>query len=138
MTKAQRAIAHEYAESGFGLVSHSVGGEPHRAVQVFKTPSSGAPTQLLSQAAVLVSQAAIDGMMAAAAAARALTLRLTDVTPGANLSHHLREWAGEFKLTSDGPAAAMVTFDNPKAFKAASSGVKLEQKNMWEALEAAE
>lgn len=41
MTKAQRAVVHEYAESGFGLVSHSVGMEPNRAVQMFKTPSSG-------------------------------------------------------------------------------------------------
>jgi hypothetical protein len=42
MPKAQRALAHEYAEAGFGLVSHSTGKEPNRAVQVFKTPSSGA------------------------------------------------------------------------------------------------
>jgi hypothetical protein len=42
MPKAQRALVHEYAESGFGLVSHSTGNEPNRAVQVFKTPSSGA------------------------------------------------------------------------------------------------
>ena len=41
MPKAQRALAHEYAEEGFGLVSHSTGSEPNRAVQVFKTPSSG-------------------------------------------------------------------------------------------------
>jgi hypothetical protein len=41
MPKAQRALVHEYAESGFGLVSHSTGNEPNRAVQVFKTPSSG-------------------------------------------------------------------------------------------------
>jgi hypothetical protein len=41
MPKVQRALVHEYAEAGFGLVSHSTGNEPNRAVQVFKTPSSG-------------------------------------------------------------------------------------------------
>lgn len=81
--------------------------------------SAGAPTQLLSRAAVLVSQAAIDGMLAAAAA-RALTLRLVDVTHGANISHHLREWAGDYVMTADGPDSFVITFTNPKSLKAAS------------------
>jgi hypothetical protein len=34
-------LVHEYAEAGFGLVSHSTGNERSLAVQVFKTPSSG-------------------------------------------------------------------------------------------------
>lgn len=42
MPKAQRALVHEYAEAGWGLVSSSVGAEPSRAVQLFKTPTSGA------------------------------------------------------------------------------------------------
>ncbi len=41
LAKVQRALVHEYAEAGWGFVSHSVGSEPHRVVQVFKTPSSG-------------------------------------------------------------------------------------------------
>lgn len=41
MPKAQRALVHEYAEQGWGFVSHSSGNEPNRAVQLFKAPSSG-------------------------------------------------------------------------------------------------
>jgi hypothetical protein len=41
MPKAQRALVHEYAEHGWGFVSHSSGNEPNRAVQLFKASSSG-------------------------------------------------------------------------------------------------
>jgi hypothetical protein len=41
MPKAQRALVHDYAEAGWGFVSHSSGSEPNRAVQLFKAPSSG-------------------------------------------------------------------------------------------------
>lgn len=41
MPKARRALVHEYAEQGWGFVSHSSGNEPNRAVQLFKAPSSG-------------------------------------------------------------------------------------------------
>ncbi|WIA19673.1 hypothetical protein OEZ85_005603 [Tetradesmus obliquus] len=122
MPKAQRALAHEYAEEGFGLVSHSTGSEPNRAVQVFKTPSSGAPTQLLSQAAVLISQAALDAMLKGlpSNAAAAYTLRLVDVAPQAHLSHHLREWAGEYSLKTEAPGVVLLSFSSEKAYKAAS------------------
>jgi hypothetical protein len=83
---------------------------------------TGKPQQLLSRAAVLVSQGAIDSMLAAASA-RALTLRLVDVTPGANITHHLREWAGEFTTTPDGPHGLLVTFKTPQAHKAASDAL---------------
>jgi hypothetical protein len=68
---------------------------------------------------VLVSQAAIDGMLAAAAA-KALTLRLVDATPGANISYHLREWAGDYVIHPDGADSYVVTFSNPKSYKSAS------------------
>jgi hypothetical protein len=41
MPKARRQVVHEYAEQGWGFVTHSVGSEPQRAVQLFKSPSSG-------------------------------------------------------------------------------------------------
>lgn len=41
MPKAQRVLVHEYAEQGWGFVTHSSGNEPNRAVQLFKAPSSG-------------------------------------------------------------------------------------------------
>lgn len=41
MPKPQRTLVHEYAEQGWGLVTHSSGNEPNRAVQLFKAPSSG-------------------------------------------------------------------------------------------------
>lgn len=41
MNKQQRALVHEYAEQGWGFVTHSSGNEPNRAVQLFKAPSSG-------------------------------------------------------------------------------------------------
>lgn len=82
---------------------------------------TGAPTQLLSQAGVLISQSAIDNMFKAAAA-NTLTLRLVDITPGANIAYHLREWAGEYKISNEGcPSGVMlVTFDDTKVFKACS------------------
>ncbi|KAF6252974.1 hypothetical protein COO60DRAFT_478866 [Scenedesmus sp. NREL 46B-D3] len=122
MPKAQRALAHEYAEAGFGLVSHSTGNEPHRAVQVFKTPSAGAPTQLLSQAAVLISQSAVDAMLRGlpANAAGAYTLRLVDVAPQAHLSHHLREWAGDYTLKTEAAGVVLLSFGSEKVYKAAS------------------
>jgi hypothetical protein len=58
--------------------------------------------------------------MLAAAAAKALTLRLVDVTPGANIPHHLREWAGAYTLTPDGPDSFTVTFTDPKTLRAVS------------------
>lgn len=90
-------------------------------VFLFFNHLAGAPTQLLSQAAILMSQSAIDNMLKASAQ-NALTLRLVDITPGANLTYHLREWAGEYKTTNDDSQSGSVTltFDNPKVFKSCS------------------
>lgn len=118
MPAAKRELVHEYAEQGFGLTTHSVGQEPNRAVQLYKGNASGVPTHLASFAALLVSQEALDRTKAAATPQN--VLRLVDVTPGANLQHYLREWSGEFKLNWEGSTTAVLTFDNPKSWKACS------------------
>lgn len=81
---------------------------------------AGSPSQLLSRAAVLVSQSAIDSMLAGNPS---LTLRLVDVTPNCNISQFLREWTGEYRTQSDGHGTVLLTFDNPRSFKAASDAL---------------
>lgn len=61
--------------------------------------------------------------MLKSAAANALTLRLVDITPGANLAYHLREWQGDYRMTNDGDASSgtvLLTFDDPKILRSCS------------------
>jgi hypothetical protein len=102
-------------------------------------PSSpGAPTQLLSLAALLVdapgaaagtsSGAAARGGFAAAAAAAApppeLTLRLVDIAPGVSVRGYLQAWEDQCRVVAqDGGRAALLVFTKATAARDCSNAL---------------
>ena len=83
---------------------------------------AGMPTQLLSLAALLVSESALSHASRTAATA-ASSLRLTDIPPGANLTYHLRQWEGQFQLHWEGTSTAVMTLPSPAVAKAVANAL---------------
>lgn len=53
MPREQRQVVHALAEQ-YGLATSAYGQEPNRYIELFKTPSAGIPTRLLSRWGELV------------------------------------------------------------------------------------
>ncbi|KAG1677941.1 hypothetical protein FOA52_001359 [Chlamydomonas sp. UWO 241] len=117
MPQPTRVLVYQLVEAGYGLSGVATGAEPHRAITLYKSASSGVPARTLSSAAAASSREAVAGMAVQQdAEALRLTLAFTDVAPGTDLAYFMREWAGEFELAEDrgaGTAAARFTRDAP-------------------------
>ncbi|KAG2431332.1 hypothetical protein HYH02_013322 [Chlamydomonas schloesseri] len=125
MSQAQRALVHELA-THWGLATHSTGAGAARAVQVLRSPCSGAPTRMLSGVAAATPPEEVSRMLAALPGNNGTggwVLRLVDVEPGANMAHYLRRWEGEYVLSPGpssgltGPFTYLVTFSREAAFR---------------------
>lgn len=120
MGRDQRAAVHQIAEQ-YGLATKGTDSAAGRFVEMLKTPGASVPNRLLSHAAAALTD---DDVAVLQAQAVGHTLRLVDVSPSANIPHHLREWEGAYSMepssgTPDDDGCITVRFHSSAAMKAA-------------------
>lgn len=94
MSKEHRELLHQLAEHGYGLATQSVGQDPRRSVELFRTNTTALPTRLLSRVAPTVSDKEIVALIQEAGGH---SMRFSDVAPTTDIKYFLRRWDGGFR-----------------------------------------
>ena len=106
MRREQRALAHDLAAQ-YGLATASAGADPSRAVELFKTPTAGAPSRLLSRVAATVGAEQVAALLREA---EGHPLRCVDIAMSCDLHYYLRQWDGGFALEWESGEVAVARF----------------------------
>jgi E3 ubiquitin-protein ligase ZNF598 len=126
MSKEHRQLLHQLAEHGYGLATQSVGQDPRRSVELFRTHSTALPTRLLSRVAPTVSDEEIVALIQEAGGH---SMRFTDVAPTTDIKYFLRRWDGGFRCEWEaGGDGVVVRFDREtdrdEALNALGGGIR--------------
>jgi hypothetical protein len=126
MSKEHRQLLHQLAEHGYGLATQSVGQDPRRSVELFRTNSTALPTRLLSRVAPTVSDKEIVALIQEAGGH---SMRFTDIAPTADIKYFLRRWDGGFRCEWEaGGDGVVVRFDREadrdEALNALGGGIR--------------
>ena len=104
MVREHRALAHQLAEQ-YGMATQSVGHEPKRSVELFRTDTTSLPKKTLSVVATTVTDQEVAELMAEAAKH---SIRLYDVALTADVRYYLRRWDGGYTMEWEPSGTAVV------------------------------
>ncbi|PRW45017.1 Glucose-induced degradation 4 [Chlorella sorokiniana] len=113
MPREQRQVVHQLAEQ-YGLATTAYGQEPGRYIELFKTPSAGIPSRLLSRVAPTVPAEEVAALLRES---EGHPMRLTDIALSADVRFYLRRWEGTYALEWQGGDAAVVRFEREQDLK---------------------
>lgn len=108
MNRQKRMAVHGIAQQ-YGIASASVGQEPKRAVELFKTDQAAMlPAQLLSRVAASVSDAQVQAMLQAALK---FPILFDEIIPTVDIHYYLRRWEGQYEVEWKAGSTAIVRFE---------------------------